>query len=48
MKTKEKAVEIPKLKIDVAEFNIVGTAPLIVHRFGEKAIKMIADKQTKK
>jgi len=47
MKT-EKAVEIPKLKIDVAEFEIVGTSSLIVHRFGEKAIKMIADKQTKK
>lgn len=44
----EKKVEIPALKIDFAEFDIVGTAPLIVHRFGEKAIKMISDKQTKK
>ncbi len=46
MKTAQ--VEIPKLKIDVAEFNIVGTSPLIVHRFTEKAIKQISDKQTKK
>lgn len=45
---KEKSVEIPALKIDYAEFEIVGTSPLIVHRFGEKAIKMIADKQQKK
>ena len=44
----EKSVEIPALKIDFAEFEIVGTSPLIVHRFGEKAIKMIADKQQKK
>jgi hypothetical protein len=45
---KQNSVEIPALKIDVAEFEIKGTAPLIVHRFGEKAIKMIVDKQTKK
>ena len=48
MKTKDKQVTIPELKIDEAEFNIIGTMPLIVHRFGEKAIKMIADKQKKK
>jgi hypothetical protein len=45
---KTKTIEIPALKIDVAEFDIIGTSPLIVHRFGEKAIKMIADKQLKK
>ena len=41
-------VVIPRIKIDEAGFDIVGTMPLIVHRFGEKAIKMISDKQTKK
>ena len=44
----KKVVEIPTLKIDVAEFQITGTAPLIVHQFGAKSIKMIADKQAKK
>ena len=46
-KVKE-GVRIPELKIGEATINIVGTSPLIVHRFGEKAIKMIADKQGKK
>jgi len=44
----KKTVEIVGLKIDTVEVDIVGTAPLIVHRFGEKAIKMISDKQAKK
>lgn len=48
METKTKEVEIPKLKINVAKFKIKGTAPLIVHRFGEKARREILDKQTKK
>jgi hypothetical protein len=48
MKATDKLVQIPKLKIDYAKFKIVGTAPLIVHHFSEKAIKMISDKQAKK
>jgi hypothetical protein len=45
---KNQEVVIPEIKIDEVEIEIVGTMPLIVHRFGEKAIKMIADKQGKK
>jgi hypothetical protein len=48
MKNAEKSVVIPEIKIDEAVINITSTMPLIVHRFGEKAIKMIADKQGKK
>lgn len=48
MVTKEKSVEIPAMKIDFAEFNIVGTTALIVHKFGSKAIQQIVEKQAKK
>jgi hypothetical protein len=44
----ETVVEL--LRIDVAEFDVrvVGTSPLIVHRFSEKARKQIEDKQQKR
>ena len=45
---KNEEVTIAPLKIDEVEINIIGVQPLIVHRFGEKAIKMITDKQAKK
>lgn len=39
---------IPKPDVQVAKVKIVGTAPLIVHAWSEKARKMIQDKQAKK
>ncbi len=45
---KKPELNIKGLKIEFCNFNIVGTAPLIVHRFSEKAIRMIEDKQKKK
>lgn len=48
MATKKEQVTIPVMKIEIANFNIQGTAPLIVHKFSEKAIKMMEDKQQKK
>lgn len=47
-KDTKQEVSIPKIKIEKASFKIIGTAPLIVHRFSEKAIKMMEDKQQKK
>ncbi len=47
---KEATVEVPMLQLDrkTLKVTIVGTSPLIVHRFSEKARKMIEDKQQKK
>lgn len=46
MKTKE--VEFKNFKIETIHVPIVGTSPLIIHKFSEKAQKMIEDKQAKK
>jgi hypothetical protein len=43
----EVRIEIPEIKIQKAEIRIVGTSPLVVHNFSEKARKMILDKQMK-
>jgi len=44
----EEIVTIPKLEIQVAQLKIVGDSPLIMHKWSEKAIKQIQDKQGKK
>jgi hypothetical protein len=48
MKTKTTSVEILEFQIREVTIPIVGISPLIVHRFSEKAIKMIQDKQAGK
>lgn len=45
MKTQSKSVEILEFQIKEVVIPIVGISPLIVHRFSEKALKMIQDKQ---
>ena len=44
----EGQISIPAPNIQVIEFPIVGTSPLILHKWSEKAIAMIRDKQAKK
>lgn len=41
-------IEIKKPNLQVINFSIYGTSPLIVHRWSEKAKKEILDKQMKK
>jgi hypothetical protein len=48
MKSQTKSVEILEFQIREVTIPIVGISPLIVHRFSEKAIKMIQDKQAGK
>lgn len=45
MKEKKEQVVIPAPNFKTAEFFIRGTAPLVIHKFSAKAIKMIRDKQ---
>lgn len=45
---KAKTVEVVDFAIQSVVIPIVGISPLIVHRFSEKAIKMIQDKQSGK
>lgn len=47
-KTAEQVVELLPINISEFEVKVVGTSPLIVHRFSEKAKKQIEDKQQKK
>ena len=42
------AISIPELKIEHYRLYLIGTAPLIVHAFHEKARKEMLDKQMKK
>ncbi len=48
MKSQTKSVEILEFQIREVTIPIVGISPLIVHRFSEKAMKMIQDKQAGK
>jgi hypothetical protein len=48
MKTKSASVEILEFQIREVTIPIVGISPLIVHKFSEKAQKMISDKQAGK
>jgi len=41
-------IEIPAPNIQLIKVKIIGTSPLIYHKWAEKAIKMIEDKQQKK
>lgn len=41
-------ISIPKPDIRVLKVKIIGEAPIVMHRFAEKAIKQIEDKQAKK
>ena len=38
-------IELPELKKQFVQIRLIGDSPLIVHRFGEKARKMMLDKQ---
>lgn len=38
-------IELPELKRQFVQIRLIGDSPLIVHRFGEKARKMMLDKQ---
>lgn len=38
-------IELPELKRQSVQIRLIGDSPLIVHRFGEKARKMMLDKQ---
>lgn len=42
------AIALPPLALEVVEIPIIGTAPLIVHAWSEKALRAMADKQQKK
>ena len=48
MGAKEVSFSIPAPKIKLMKVVIMGTSPLIFHRWSEKAINMILDKQLKK
>lgn len=47
-KTEEVKVSIPAIAVETAVIHVVGDSPLIVHKWSEKAKKMILDKQMKK
>lgn len=42
------AIELPPLALQTIEIPLIGTAPLIVHAWSEKALRQMADKQQKK
>ena len=46
--TPSQAIALPDLEIQEVELKLVGTAPLIMHKWSEKAIKEMLDKQMKK
>ena len=41
-------LEIPPIELKTFNVKLIGDSPLIVHKWSEKAMKMILDKQTKK
>ncbi len=47
MATRTVKVEIPEIKLESYQVYLIGTAPLIVHAFPEKARKQMLDKQMK-
>lgn len=42
------AIQLPPLALETVEIPLVGTSPLIVHAWSEKALRAMADKQQKK
>jgi len=47
-KTKTTVVELPAMDIRVMTINLVGDSPLVVHKWSDKAKKMMLDKQMQK
>src|ERR1700719_3584178 len=48
MAKQELKIQIPAPNIKIMKIKITGTSPLIFHKWDEKAIKMMLDKQMKK
>lgn len=46
--TKSTAIQLPPLALETVEIPLIGTSPLIVHAWSEKALRAMADKQQKK
>jgi hypothetical protein len=46
-KKNEVQVVIPEIKLQQAQIRIVGTSPLVVHKFSEKAKRQMLEKQMK-
>jgi hypothetical protein len=46
-KKNEVQISIPEIKIQQAQLRITGTSPLVVHKFSEKAKRMMLEKQMK-
>lgn len=44
----KQSVEIPQIQIKIANIELIGLSPLIMHKFSEKAKRQIEDKQQKK
>lgn len=42
------AIELPPLALETIEIPLIGTSPLIVHAWSEKALRAMADKQQKR
>lgn len=42
------SIELPPLSLETVEIPLIGTSPLIVHAWSEKALRAMADKQQKK
>lgn len=45
---KSTAIELPPLSLETVEIPLIGTSPLIVHAWSEKALRAMADKQQKR
>lgn len=46
--SKSTAIELPPLALETVEIPLIGTTPLIVNAWSEKALRAMADKQQKK
>lgn len=46
-KSTEVQIAVPEIKLQTATIRIVGTSPLVVHKFSEKAKRMMLEKQMK-
>lgn len=46
-KKNEVQIAIPEIRLETAQIRIVGTSPLVVHKFSEKAKRMMLEKQMK-
>lgn len=45
---KPTAIQLPPLALETVEIPLIGTSPLIVHAWSEKALRAMADKQMKR